>query len=99
MHGAMWVNFLSSLPRLLFGRVPAGVGRLASLLALPATPQPILSKLSSACAEAAKYDLYATTAKRAGQPDDYYADAEPFRQRLARDIESKARVLSRLKTQ
>ena len=69
------------------------------LLAPPATPQPILSKLSSACAEAAKYDLYATTAKRAGQPDDYYADAEPFRQRLARDIESKARVLSRLKTQ
>ena len=31
--------------------------------------------------------------------DDYYADAEVFRQRLARDIESKARVLSRLKTQ
>ena len=53
----------------------------------------------SACAEAANYDLYATTAKRAGQPDDYYADAEAFRQRLARDIESKARVLSRLKTQ
>ena len=64
-----------------------------------ATPQPILSKLSSACAEAAKNDLYATTAKRAGQPDDYYADAEAFGQRLARDIESKARVLSRLKTQ
>jgi hypothetical protein len=58
-----------------------------------------LSKLSAACAEAANYDLYATTAKRAGQPDDYYADAEAFRQRLARDIESKARVLSHLKTQ
>ena len=75
---------------------PASFG---GLLAPPATPQPILSKLSAACAEAAKYDLYATTAKRAGQPDDYYADAEVFRQRLARDIESKARVLSRLKTQ
>jgi tripartite-type tricarboxylate transporter receptor subunit TctC len=69
------------------------------LLAPSATPQPILSKLSSACAEAAKNDMYATTAKRAGQPDDYYADAAAFRQRLARDIESKARVLSRLKTQ
>ena len=75
---------------------PASFG---GLLAPPATPQPILSKLSSACAEAAKNDLYATTAKRAGQPDDYYADAAAFRQRLARDIESKARVLSRLKTQ
>ena len=68
-------------------------------LAPPATPQPILSKLSSACAEAAENDLYATTAKRVEQPDDYYADAAAFRQRLARDIESKARVLSRLKTQ
>jgi tripartite-type tricarboxylate transporter receptor subunit TctC len=75
---------------------PASFG---GLLAPPATPQPILSKLSAACAEAANYDLYATTAKRAGQPDDYYADAEAFRQRLARDIESKARVLSHLKTQ
>jgi tripartite-type tricarboxylate transporter receptor subunit TctC len=75
---------------------PASFG---GLLAPPATPQPILSKLSAACAEAANYDLYATTAKRAGQPDDYYADAAAFRQRLARDIESKARVLSRLKTQ
>ena len=64
-----------------------------------ATPQPILSKLSSACAEAAKSDLYATIAKNAGQPDDYYADAAAFRLRLARDIDSKARVLSRLKTQ
>jgi tripartite-type tricarboxylate transporter receptor subunit TctC len=75
---------------------PASFG---GLLAPTATPQPILSKLSSACAEAAKNDLYATTAKRAGQPDDYYADAAAFGQRLARDIESKARVLSRLKTQ
>ena len=75
---------------------PASFG---GLLAPTATPQPILSKLSSACAEAAKNDVYATTAKRAGQPDDYYADAAAFRQRLAHDIESKARVLSRLKTQ
>jgi tripartite-type tricarboxylate transporter receptor subunit TctC len=75
---------------------PASFG---GLLAPPAAPQPTLSKLSSACAEAAKNDLYATTAKRSGQPDDYYDDAPAFRQRLARDIESKARVLSRLKTQ
>jgi tripartite-type tricarboxylate transporter receptor subunit TctC len=75
---------------------PASFG---GLLAPPATPQPILSKLSSACAESAKSDLYATIAKRAGQPDDYYADAVAFRQRLAHDIESKARVLSHLKTQ
>ena len=30
MHSAMWVNFPSSLPRLLFGRVSACVGRLAN---------------------------------------------------------------------
>jgi tripartite-type tricarboxylate transporter receptor subunit TctC len=75
---------------------PASFG---GLLAPRATPEPILSKLSSACAEAAKNDLYAMIAKNAGQPSDYYADAAAFRQRLARDIESKARVLSRLKTQ
>ena len=75
---------------------PASFG---GLLAPRRNASPILSKLSSACAEAAKNDLYATTAKRAGQPDDYFDDAAAFRQRLARDIESKARVLARLKTQ
>lgn len=39
------------------------------------------------------------TARRAGQPDDYYADAAAFRLRLTRDVESKARVLARIKTQ
>ncbi len=69
------------------------------MLAPLGTPAPIMSKLSSAYAEAAKDNIYATTAKRAGQPDDYYDDAAAFRARLARDIDSKARVLSRLKTQ
>ena len=41
----------------------------------------------------------ATTAKRAGQPDDYYDDANSFRRRLAQDVASKARVLARLKAQ
>ena len=62
---------------------PASFG---GLLAPRATPQPILSKLSSACAEAAKNDLYATIAKNAGQPDDYFDDAAAFQLRLARDI-------------
>ena len=75
---------------------PASFG---GLLAPLATPQPVLSKLSSACATAAKDDVYVTTARRAGQPDDYYADAAAFRLRLMRDIESKARVLARIKTQ
>jgi tripartite-type tricarboxylate transporter receptor subunit TctC len=69
------------------------------LLAPLGTPAPIMAKLSSACAEAARDNIYATTAKRAGQPDDYYDDAAAFRARLARDIDSKARVLLRLKTQ
>jgi len=75
---------------------PASFG---GLLAPLGTPQPILSKLSSGCADAAKSDVYVTTAKRAGQPDDYYSDAAAFRLRLSRDIESKARVLARVKTQ
>ena len=75
---------------------PASFG---GLLAPRATPQPILSKLSSACAEAAKNDLYATIARNAGQPHDYFADAVAFQRRLARDTDIKARVLSRLKTQ
>ena len=76
---------------------PASFG---GLLAPAATPEPVLSKLAAACADAAKDDGYATIAKRAGQPDDYFADdADAFRRRLTRDIESKARVLARLKTQ
>lgn len=76
--------------------IPSSFG---GLLAPPGTPAPVLARLSSACAEAAKDDVYVTTAKRAGQPDDYYTDAAAFRQRLARDIESKARVLARVKAQ
>jgi tripartite-type tricarboxylate transporter receptor subunit TctC len=76
--------------------IPASFG---GLLAPRGTPQPVLSRLSSACAEAARNDVYVTTAKRAGQPDDYYADAAAFRLRLTRDVESKARVLARVKTQ
>jgi tripartite-type tricarboxylate transporter receptor subunit TctC len=75
---------------------PASFG---GLLAPLGTPPAVVSKLSQSCANAAKDDVYVTTAKRAGQPDDYYADAEAFRQRLARDIESKTRVLARIKTQ
>ena len=75
---------------------PASFG---GLLAPLGTPPAIVSKLSQACTSAAKDDVYVTTAKRAGQPDDYYADAAAFRLRLARDIESKARVLARIKTQ
>jgi len=69
------------------------------LLAPVGSPTAVLAKLSSACADAAKDEVYATTAKRAGQPDDYYDDAASFRRRLTQDIESKARVLARLKAQ
>jgi tripartite-type tricarboxylate transporter receptor subunit TctC len=68
------------------------------LLVPPSTPEPVQSRLRAACREAAKDEIYATTAKRAGQPDDLYLDASEFRQRLQGDIASKARVLSRLKT-
>jgi tripartite-type tricarboxylate transporter receptor subunit TctC len=75
---------------------PASFG---GLLAPAATPAPIMRKLTQACADAAQDDAYATVAKRAGQPADYYADAKAFQQRLTRDIESKARVLARVKVQ
>lgn len=79
-----------------FDVTPASFG---GLLAPLGTPAPALARLASACAGAAKDNAYVTTAKRAGQPDDYYDDAAAFRQRLARDIESKARVLARIKAQ
>jgi tripartite-type tricarboxylate transporter receptor subunit TctC len=66
------------------------------LFAPAGTPAPILVKLEKACAEAAKDDVYANAARNAAQPADYYADADAFRQRLKRDIESKARVLAKV---
>jgi tripartite-type tricarboxylate transporter receptor subunit TctC len=75
---------------------PASFG---GLLAPAATPTPVVAKLVQACAGAAKDDIYATVARRAGQPAEYYDDADAFRRRLAGDIASKARVLARLKAQ
>jgi hypothetical protein len=60
---------------------------------------PVIGKLADACAGAARDEAYAITAKRAAQPDDYYGDAAAFSQRLKRDIERKAAVLTRVKTQ
>ncbi len=73
---------------------PASFG---GLMAPAATPAPVVAKLASACTGAAKDDAYATTAKRAAQPDDYYGDATLFKQRLQRDVERKANVLTRVK--
>lgn len=69
------------------------------LLAPAGTSPAVTARLAAACADASKDEIYATTAKRAGQPADYYDDADSFRRRLASDIESKARVLARLKAQ
>jgi tripartite-type tricarboxylate transporter receptor subunit TctC len=69
------------------------------LLAPAATPAGVADKLAGACAGAARDEAYATVAKRAAQPPDYYADADAFKQRLTRDIERKAAVLARVKTQ
>ena len=72
---------------------PASFG---GLFAPNGTPAPVVTKLATACAGAAKDDNYANTAKYAAQPADYYADAATLRQRLDRDIEGKARVLARV---
>jgi tripartite-type tricarboxylate transporter receptor subunit TctC len=66
------------------------------LLAPTGTPAPILARLTAACAEAAQDDTYANAARAAAQPTDYFGDAVAFSQRLKRDSESKARVLTRV---
>ncbi len=73
---------------------PASFG---GLLAPASTPAPVVAKLAEACAAAAKDGGYATVAKGAAQPPDYFADAATFRQRLQRDIERKADVIKRVK--
>jgi len=75
---------------------PASFG---GLLAPAATPAGVIDKLAGACAGAAKDEAYETVAKRAAQPADFYADADAFKERLDRDIERKAAVLTRVKTQ
>ena len=72
---------------------PASFG---GLMAPVGTSAVIMTKLADACAGAAKDEIYATTAKRAAQPNDYYSDAATFRQRLQRDTERKAAVLARV---
>ena len=66
------------------------------LMAPAATPEPVIAKLASACEGAAKDDVYAKAAKAGGQPDNYYADRKLFGERLARDIATKARLLSKM---
>jgi tripartite-type tricarboxylate transporter receptor subunit TctC len=75
---------------------PASFG---GLFAPASTPAPILATLAAACEFSAKSEIYTAVAKRAAQPTNYYADAAAFRARLKRDIEAKARVLPRIKTQ
>ena len=75
---------------------PASFG---GLLAPAATPADVVDKLAGACAVAAKSEAYETVARRAAQPTDYYADSDAFQERLTRDIERKAAVLARVKTQ
>ena len=72
--------------------------RFGGLMAPAGTFPPVVAKLTKACEGAAKDEAYKVTTERAAQPPDYYADAALFRQRLQRDIERKAVVLSRLKT-
>jgi tripartite-type tricarboxylate transporter receptor subunit TctC len=69
------------------------------LLAPAATPKEIVAKLETACAGAAQDEIYASAAKRGGQPPSYYADRATFAARLDRDIEAKRRLIARMKLQ
>jgi tripartite-type tricarboxylate transporter receptor subunit TctC len=73
---------------------PASFG---GLFAPVGTPAPVVARLASACAAAAKDNMYAIAARDAAQPTDYYADAAALAQRLKRDIDAKARVFARVK--
>ena len=59
----------------------------------------MLSKLEAACAGAARDEAYLTAAKRAAQPPSYYGDRATFGQRLARDIDTKKRLIERMRAQ
>jgi tripartite-type tricarboxylate transporter receptor subunit TctC len=67
------------------------------LLAPAKTPKPIVAKLAAACESAAKDAVYGEAAKRAFQPQSYYADGATFARELQRDIEDKKQVLSLIK--
>jgi tripartite-type tricarboxylate transporter receptor subunit TctC len=69
------------------------------LLAPAATPKEIIAKLEAACAGAATDEIYASAAKRGGQPPSYYADRATFAARLDRDVEAKRRLIARMKLQ
>lgn len=69
------------------------------LLAPARTPMDIIGKLAGTCAAAAGDEAYVTTATRAFQPANYYADRETFRARLQHDIEVKKRLLGRMPMQ
>jgi tripartite-type tricarboxylate transporter receptor subunit TctC len=75
---------------------PASFG---GLLAPARAPADIIGKLAGACAAAAKDEAYATTATRAFQPTNYYADRATFGARLQHDIEVKKRLLARMPMQ
>ena len=69
------------------------------LLAPAATPKDVIGKLETACEGAAKDEIYASAARRGGQPPSYYADRAIFVMRLNRDIEAKKRLITRMKLQ
>jgi tripartite-type tricarboxylate transporter receptor subunit TctC len=69
------------------------------LLAPAATPKEIIGKLETACEGAAKDEVYASAARRGGQPPSYYADRATFGMRLERDIDAKRRLIARMKLQ
>jgi tripartite-type tricarboxylate transporter receptor subunit TctC len=75
---------------------PASFG---GLFAPVGTPAAVVNRLATACAAAAKDEMYANAARDAAQPADYYADAATLSERLKRDIDAKARVFARIPKQ
>lgn len=77
-----------------FNIAPTSFG---GLFAPARTPKPIVAKLAAACEGAAKDAVYGEAAKRAFQPQGYYADQDTFVRELRRDIDDKKQILSQMK--
>jgi tripartite-type tricarboxylate transporter receptor subunit TctC len=73
--------------------VPSSFGGLSGPAGLPPL---VKGKLADACKAAALGATYARLAKTVFQPDDYYADAAIFAQRLDKDVADKSRLIETL---
>jgi tripartite-type tricarboxylate transporter receptor subunit TctC len=79
-----------------FDLAPASFG---GLLAPAGLPEATRATLARACEGAAADPAYAEAARRAFQPEAWFAGSDAFAARLAKDVNDKARLLARIDVQ